>query len=230
MNPFDAALIDDKVRARTTRGRATMLALALAASASTLACASSSPGRGGWTTLPNGEEVVLVTFRIEDAMISPAKADGTPWDVATPIDEPNARGLLVNAMDHASNAKGAYDAATAAIARFGDAWGRPDVSGRASVDNGDKKGEMRALDGGRDSFTPRFGAEWSHVPLTHWTTVHMYLVDGDPGGNEDIGAVVLSPLDLAEALKHRGRVHHVRVDDQTNGQVLFVGISVTPEA
>jgi hypothetical protein len=203
---------------------------ALAAAASPLAgCASSSSAGGASGAAIGGEGTIFVTFRVEDAMVSPTKADGTPWDEATPLDEPKARDRIVSAMDHSANAKAAYDAAKSAIRNFGEAGGRPDVGGRASVDNGDAQQSTRTLDGDKDTFTPHFGTEWTHVALTHWTTVHMYFVDHDPGGDDDIAAVVLSPLDLAEALKTPGKVHHVRVDDQTNGQVLFVGISVTPE-
>src|SRR5439155_12154941 len=127
----------------------------------------------------------------------------------------------------ATDPKRAYDEAAAAIARLGDAWGRPDVAGRASVDQATGTPDTRTFEGGLDTFTPHLGAEWTHVPLTHWTTMHMYFVEKDPGGTEDIGAVVLSAHDLAKALEQHGRVHHVRVDDQTNGQVLYVGSVVT---
>jgi hypothetical protein len=204
--------------------------LAAVLAAATASCgASSSHAHGKWTTLPSGEQVELVTVRLEDVMIAPAKSDGRQWDVATPIDEPNARAQVVAAMDHAPDPKRAYEAALAAIARLGDAWGRPDIAGKVSLDQADGTEEKRTFEGPIDTFTPRLGVTWTHVPLSHWTTMHMYLVEKDPGGTEDVGAVVLSAHDLARAFEQHGRVHHVRVDDQTNGQVLYVGIVVLRE-
>ena len=115
-----------------------------------LAAATSCGARsshGTWTTLPSGEQVELVTVRLEDAMIAPAKADGRPWDVATPLDEPNARAQVVSAMDHAPDPKRAYEAALAAIARLGDAWGRPDIAGKVSLDQADGTEEKRTFEG-----------------------------------------------------------------------------------
>ena len=97
------------------------------------------------------------------------------------------------------------------------------------MEQNDGKPDTRTFEAGLDTFTPRFDVTWSHVPLSHWTTMHMYFVEKDPGGTEDIGAVVLSAHDLAKALDLRGETHHVRVDDQTNGQMLYVGISVIAE-
>jgi hypothetical protein len=195
----------------------------------TTSCASAASSAPR-TALVNGEVAELVTFRIVDVMISPTRLDGKPWDVAAQLDEPGAREKVVSAMNHAANAKGAYAAASDALGRMGDSWGGlPDVGVSASVDPGDGKPQSRAFDGDKDSLTPHFDARWDHIPLSHWTTVHMYFVDNDSAGRTDIGAVVLSPLDLAAALKENGKVHHLRVDDQTNGQILFVGISVSPE-
>jgi hypothetical protein len=192
----------------------------------TLSCASGPSSTPRSVALTSGEGQEFVTFRLVDVMISPTRLDGKPWNAGAPIDDPGARDRVVSAMNHAANAKGAYDAASVAIDRIGGVWGRPDVGGTAAVDLGDGKPQTRALDGERGSLTPHFAAEWDHVPLTHWTTVRMYFVDKN---SADIGAVVLSPLDLAAALKDNGAVHHLRVDDQTNGQILFVGIAVKAE-
>jgi hypothetical protein len=210
----------------------TVLGIGTAAILATLtaSCASGTSGGAPRTALVNGELAELVTFRIVDVMISPTRLDGKPWDVAAQLDEPGARDKVVSAMNHAANAKGAYAAASDTLSRLSDSWGGlPDVGMRASVDPGDGKPQTQSFDGDKDSLTPHFEARWDHIPLSHWTTVHMYFVDQDPTGRTDIGAVVLSPLDLAAALKENGKVHHLRVDDQTNGQILFVGISVAPE-
>jgi hypothetical protein len=202
--------------------------LGLALVSLVLACGGGGAS-GSAGALPAGDAFVLVTVRLEDAMISPVKADGKPWDVATPLVEPAARSEIVAAMNKEKDPRRAYDAAAAAIAKLGDAWGRPDVAGRAIVDQNDGKQDTRTFESGLDTFTPHIGVEWTHVPLSHWTTMHMYFVEKDPGGTQDIGNVVLSAHDLAKALERRGETHHVRVDDQTNGQVLYVGIVVTAE-
>jgi hypothetical protein len=206
------------------------LGMAAALAMLTTSCAPGASSGAPRTALVNGEVAELVTFRIVDVMISPTRLDGKPWDVAAQLDEPGARDKVVTAMNHAANAKKAYDAASDALSRLGDTWGGlPDVGVNASVDPGDGKPQARSFSGDKDSLTPHFDARWDHVPLSHWTTVHMYFVDQDAAGKTDIGAVVLSPLDLAAALKENGKVHHLRVDDQTNGQILFVGISVASE-
>jgi hypothetical protein len=197
---------------------------------STTSCAGGASSGGARGPLTNARGDELVTFRLVDVMISPTRLDGKPWDSVAHIDDPGARDRIVTAMNHASNAKGAYDAASTAMSHLGNEWGGlPDVGGTASVDVGDGKMQTYSFDGEKDSLTPHFDTRWEHVPLSHWTTVRMYFVDRETTGKSDIGAVVLSPLDLAAALEKNGRAHHVRVDDQTNGQILFVGIAVKAE-
>ena len=210
----------------------TVLLLGVAAilSVAATSCASSAASRSAAAALASGAGEEIVTFRLVDAMISPTRIDGRPWDMATPLADPAARERVVTAMDHASDAKVAYESASAVLGRLDHSGGRPDVSGAASLDFGNGRPETREIEGGKDTLTPRFVAEWDHVPLTNWTSVRMYFVDKDGGREDDIGAVELSALDLAAALKDTGTVHHVRVDDQTNGQILFVGISVKSES
>jgi hypothetical protein len=205
------------------------IGMAVILPAMTLSCASGASSDPRTAALASGQGEDFVTFRVVDVMIAPTRLDGKPWDRGTGFEDPSIRDRIVTGMNRALNAKGAYDAASVALGRLGDAWGRPDVGGSASVDPGDGKQETRSLEGEKNSLTPRFVARWEHIPLTHWTTVRMYFVDKDAVGSGDIGAVVLSPLDLAAALKENGAVHHLRVDDQTNGQILFVGISVKSE-
>jgi hypothetical protein len=211
----------------------TALPIGTLALASTLmACAASSSPTGirAGSLRADGEGTELVTVRLVDAMISPTRLDGRPWDVAVQLEGSGARDRVVSAMNHAANAKGAYDAAASVLGHVADgSSGLPDVRVKASVDTGDGKAQASSFDGETDSLTPHFRARWEHVVLTRWTMVHMYFVDADEAGASDIGAVVLSPLDLAAALEEKGKVHHLRVDDQTNGQILFVGIAVDPE-
>jgi hypothetical protein len=205
------------------------LAIALLPALATSCAVAPSPS-GAQTPLSNAHGEELVTFRLVDVMISPTRLGGKPWDAVAHVDDPGARDRILRAMNHASNAKGAYDAASSAMSRLGKEWGGlPDVAGTASLDAGDGKMQTYSFEGEKDSLTPHFTTRWEHVPLSHWTTVRMYFVDREATGKSDIGAVVLSPLDLAAAMEQRGKVHHVRVDDQTNGQILFVGIAVDAE-
>src|SRR3954469_21453817 len=118
--------------------------LAVLSAFTALACGSGSSR--GESSLPAGDSFARVTIRLQDAMISPVKADGRPWDVATPLVEPAARAEIVGAMDKEKNPKRAYDAALGAIGKLGDAWGRPDVAGKASVEQNDGKPDTRTFE------------------------------------------------------------------------------------
>lgn len=61
--------------------------------------------------------------------------------------------------------------------------------------------------------------------MTSDLRVRLSLLDEDLVNHDAIGVVELNAWDLDAAVK-ANQVFHVRVDDQANGQVLFVGISV----
>jgi hypothetical protein len=88
-----------------------------------------------------------------------------------------------------------------------------------------------ALAAQQDTFTPQFQGppSWSHVAFDGSTRLAVELKEKDLLVADDaVGTFVIGPRDMLEAL-HAGKVHQVRVDDQTNGQVLFAAISVMAE-
>jgi hypothetical protein len=80
----------------------------------------------------------------------------------------------------------------------------------------------------KDTFTPIWNVRWDHVPLTASTRLRVSLTDKDLANDDPIGEVVLNDRDLMAAMA-AGTNDQIRVDGQTNGQVLFVGVEVVVE-
>jgi hypothetical protein len=80
----------------------------------------------------------------------------------------------------------------------------------------------------KDTFTPQWNVRWDRVPLTASTRLRVSLMDKDLANEDPIGEVVLNAQDLLGAMA-TGTNDQIRVDGQTNGQLLFVGVEVVPE-
>jgi hypothetical protein len=76
-----------------------------------------------------------------------------------------------------------------------------------------------------DGRAPSFG----RVPLSEGTRIRVQLVDDDePLDDDQMGIFEINYKDFVAALEAQ-QVHHVNVAEQTNRQILFVGIAVVPE-
>jgi len=106
---------------------------------------------------------------------------------------------------------------------------RPEPYGFADLlsSQGNQRLNLTSL---RDTLTPMWQGppSWSHVPLGPNTRIRISLWDKDLVNDDPIGVAELNSEHLAAALRAR-QVYQVRVTDQGNGQVLFIGISVMPE-
>ncbi|MDW8251540.1 MAG: C2 domain-containing protein, partial [Myxococcales bacterium] len=80
----------------------------------------------------------------------------------------------------------------------------------------------------QDTFHPTWtGIVFDQVPLVEGLRLRIQLFDADDIGSDDpIGTAELTYEDVVAALSYE-QVLHVRVYEQTQGQLLFVGISVT---
>ena len=70
-----------------------------------------------------------------------------------------------------------------------------------------------------------FEVNWKNVPLGHGARAKLTLFDKDLTKSEPIGTAEITEQDMQAALA-AGKVYQVRVDDQTNRQLLFIAISV----
>ncbi len=163
----------------------------------------------------------VVGIRVQSMLVG-VSSTGLEWDTTFSV---TAR--LVAALAVASG----YVQATGVIEEIVDslstAVAAPDPSGvvRIYVD-GRVVGE-RSFGPRSDTFQPSFtDLGWDDVPIGAANVrVEIRVRDEDVFDAEDICTCQLSEDDLLNALLS-GRVFHVRVADQCNNQLLFVGVSV----
>jgi hypothetical protein len=185
--------------------------LAVLASSLATACASES----------KHAEPEFVRVTIVSATIGPTKIDGSRWDALTAL--PNLAAAVVT---ESGGSTGGAIVAAHVTGEMLAPFEKPDPEGWAELD-----GERRSLAcGGGDTLTPQWStsATFAHVRLSDAARLRIHLEDRDPLGNEPIGDVELHGGVMLAALE-RGGVYQARVDDQTHGQVLTVGITVAPE-
>lgn len=177
-----------------------------------------------------------VTIEIVDALIQPWMADKTMWDglSSASLDEVQR---LADALAGASPYTAAFDLVSSLA---NDAYAPPDPYAWAELW---KDGAwMNALElctmdnNDEDTFapvwpgSPSFNYEkgWSGVRVTPDMRIRVSHLDEDFSEHDSIGAVELNYDDVIAALKAK-QIHPIQVDDQGQGQVLFVSISVLPE-
>lgn len=198
-----------------------LAALSLAASSLAAGCGP-SPQR-----LPDRVNIALI-----DATVAPGTTQGKVWDgpgMASPETIQAVSRLLASAP-----ARGKAGAA----ARAGAVVGEITAAIAAAVAPPDPKGHAELLVGGtsrrlalperQDTFRPTWSnASFDQVPLVEGLRLRVQLFDADDIGSDDpIGTAELNYDDVVAALSHE-QVVQVRVDQQTQGQLLFIGISVT---
>ena len=207
---------------------ASAFTVALVAS-SLVACSSavsSSP-----TSTP--QQPLYVTIRLEQVLVAPTKADGTPWDGLAFFQDTSgakvAAAAIRAAMGSSPYATVAFTATLPIVMAAGEAFDKPDVSGTASLVQNGQDIDTRTLEGLRDAYAPTFGTTWAHVPLLWSTALRVQLMDRDLQFNDPIGIATINAHDLQAAMNAEGHAFPVRVDDQTMNQLLYVLVSVVVE-
>lgn len=164
-----------------------------------------------------------VEFR--GALSGPSKFGGAAWDGLGQLDSSAQAGL--------GRALTAVDPYAAVLSFFANpalaTLERPEPFGhaRAAV-NGVVVQALELPLAQHDTLTPMWSnARLVRVPLVVDTRLEIELYDKDLVNDDAMGAATITASDLATALRV-GTVHHVRVAEQTNNQVLFVDISVEP--
>jgi hypothetical protein len=167
----------------------------------------------------------FVNVEFRGALIGPSKFDGAAWDGPGQLDATAQNGL--------ERALAALDPYAAVLSFFTNpaliALERPEPFGhvRAAV-NGVVVQQLELPLTQRDTLAPLWSnARLIGVPLVVDTRLEIELYDKDLVADDGMGAATITASDVAAALRV-GIVHHVRVAEQTNNQVLFIDISVEP--
>lgn len=172
-----------------------------------------------------------VSITLIDATVAPFDARGMEWDGSAPVAASLVSGLA-SALSH-TVARGETERKAASVISFvAEAAGRgiaaPDPQGWAEVLSPGALPLRQRLAQSGDNLRPRWsGVRWSGVPLTPDTRLRIFLEDADPiGANDVIGTIEVGYDDLVEALDAQ-KLWQVAVADQSNDQLLYVGISVS---
>jgi hypothetical protein len=195
-----------------------------------LGCGNSRPQRPRLRMPPPEPLPSFVQVIIRDAVIAPSKSDGRVWDGfgSVPQDKLVSLGSLMRSGHPAAIAA---NVVTFVGSIAGHGVEAPEPYGMADLFVGGQSWGPRTLDrqGQRDTCTPFWdGATWDRVPLSPAVHISGQLLDRDIEYHDSIGNFVINYGHLVEALRAR-RVYPVKVDDQTSGQVLFVGLEVWPQ-
>ncbi len=184
----------------------------------------------------------MVTVEILNALIGPCKADGTKWDGIGHCDKKAQSQMTQLTSQQVVGAVlknfNLYGQAAAIMQGMGGSIlskeEKPDPFGTVEVCTDNEfhpdlkhnffpKGVFL-----KDTYTPDFpNYEFKQIPLNKGTRLRITLWDKDLTKDDFIGKAELTYDDLVAALK-AGKIFQVMVADQTQNQLLFVGISVRP--
>lgn len=189
-------------------------------------------GCGGPSDSPETQLPEHVRVTMIGATIGVGTKDGKQWDGPGQVPEAllsTVAGMLARKNPYVQI--GSYLASLTI-----DLFEEPDPRGWAEVLNGATPVSRVILKPTEeDTLTPQWQdtqgqpPSLARVPLNAGTRIRVYLLDDDdPMPNDPIGECELRYQDLVEALEAQ-QVHHVNVAEQTNNQLLFVGIRVIPE-
>jgi hypothetical protein len=183
----------------------------------------SPPSDGGYTGR-------LVTVQIKDAIIAPGMSDGSDWDGIGNVDPSVLRGVASALLESDPAAAVAVALTNPAL----DNVDKPDPYGSAQPT---VYGVTYAPDALAtrdqalpDTFQPIWPSTWlyKNIPIDTDVRIAVDLWDKDLVEDDTIGSAEIDSTDLKAALAAQKK-YEVRVDDQTSGQLLFIGISVVQQ-
>jgi hypothetical protein len=212
-------------------GSARALALlAIMCVANSGAVAAQAPGaRAG----PPNRPPTLFVVEFLNATIAPTKFSGAPWDGFGGA-KPGAVAVLASLVTAAEPSTAVITAA-ARLGVKGTELPEPVGYVEAYRDGETEAGprcvlaDMPVERHERDTLTPSFRCQFRLSRDLSAYRFRLKLVDKDVTDHDLIGVAEIGPEALLEALKSE-RISQVRVADQTNGQLLSVGISVRATA
>ena len=176
-----------------------------------------------------------MSVQIVDAIIAPGKADGTAWDGTVTI--PNS---VLNALGTALAGGDPVGGSLAVLAgpdlnNAISSLDKPDAYGWAQATtfgvSGDEYWLAQPSEAVQDNYMPTWPETWRYVniPIDSDVRILVTLTDSDLVNDDPIGAAEINSTHLMSALAAQTK-YEVRVDDQTDGQILFIGISVVQQS
>jgi len=189
--------------------------------------ASGASDDDGMIDTSGGTKIVSVT--VLDAVIAPGEPDHSPWDGPGTIPD-SVWSAVTSAMDLPEP----FEPVVAALGESAlNQFDKPDPYGTAvllsptSPANGMTETLATTSDNQEDTYVPDWPtpASWSGVVLDNNLRIRVTLTDEDLLDDDPIGVVELNAADVQNALA-ANQVFHAKVDDQANGSILLIGISV----
>jgi len=180
-------------------------------------------GSCGRASEPTSELPSFVSVEMRQALLGPSKVGGNAWDGFGRIDD-RGQTLVLQALGKSDPvAELALVFANPALA----ALEKPDPAGSVRCMSGALELDRLNLPKVQDTFTPIWsGRALPRVQLVPSTRLEVDLWDKDLAVDDPMGTSTITDTDLVSALRE-GTVHHVRVAEQTNNQVLFIDVAVT---
>ena len=178
-------------------------------------------------TLPS-----YVNIDILSALLGPSKSDGTSWDESPTVPSSITDGLAL-ALEAPGTGPILNFMASAAV----QALSKPDPIGGGQLDQGTGFDPTLNIElanetnNTEDTFEPTWPGPpgWRSVRLSSALKLRMTIRDEDLVYNDDVGVATVTYADVVAAWID-GRTYWVRVDSQTNNQLLAVAIQVTTAA
>jgi len=170
-----------------------------------------------------------VTLQITDALICPWGSDGKEWDGDRAVSQDD-----MNELAEALAGSYPYTAAMAVIAGLAnEGFASPDPYGFAEIWNNGSWHPIALATSStnpEDTFHPVWlrSPGWSHVRVDPNMRVRVTLYDEDLIHDDPIGVAEINYDDILSALDAR-QIVNVRVHDQGQQQILFIGLSVIAE-
>ncbi|MBA3461060.1 MAG: hypothetical protein H0T46_13935 [Deltaproteobacteria bacterium] len=168
-----------------------------------------------------------INIRIVGAVLAPAMADGSQWDLESQVSSDLLVDLAAMLLE-----TDAYNKVLGLIARpLVQNLSKPDTYGTAELLGSSNSSQVTLAtesNNTEDTFVPNWPGSpgWSNVTLSNTTRVRVTLREEDLFLDDDAGVVELNHADL-EAAWTSQRVFPVAVADQSSRQVLFVLVSVS---
>lgn len=173
-----------------------------------------------------------VNVLVKTVYFAPAKVDGSAWDSTAKIPKEIVQGIAT-ALAGPAPAKAAAETLDLLQDIAIDKVAKPDPIIYATILN---KGLTEA--GGwivppnaneEDNYAPQFvDTGVSQFPFDPSYSIQLKIDDEDLSNNDSAGAPIITYQDISSALKLGGKTYFVKTNEESVGQVLFVGIAVFP--
>lgn len=174
-----------------------------------------------------------VNVLVQTVYFAPYKAQGFAWDSNETIPKYILDGVVSAMTQQPILGKAAAEALDwlqkIAIAKFAkpDPIIYADILNNGVTENG---GWIVPPDGNEDdNYVPQFsGAGINNLPFVPAYSIRLKIDDEDLVNNDSAGAPIITFKDISNALKLEGKTYFIKTNEESFGQVLFVGIAVFP--